>query len=329
LQQRFAFNNPHFGHLHRNILLAAQRGLPLARHNELAGARIAIVATGPTLTPPRLRELRRMALPPAQARSPAPLGQFPAPLAPCAPQGRSPAPPWQLWGLKQALTVLMQAGIPPGATVAMDPDPGQATKYPRVVGVTYWLASSCDPALFDHLAGHDVRVFHSATGWHGHAPDMVTGERRDLGELDLYRRAWGRGDCVVGGYTVVNRALGLAKYLGAGEVRLFGTPFGWREGTRYYADGVDGAAGNAGTDLRVELPGERPWLTRPDLLASALHVAMVLRTGEVTVAGSSLAVDLAAQPDALLHRLFPGQWPFTTETLIHGQEAEAGRCLVG
>lgn len=280
MTRSFSFSNPHLTHLHHHILQASQRGLELARHGELQGARVAVAATGPTLTAKRLGELRQLA-----------------------------AHGWQIWALKEAMTVLTAADVPVHATVAMDPDAGQRAKYPRAPGVTYWLASSCAPELFDHLAGLDVRIYHSATGWLGKVPHRETGEMVQICEIHLYRYAYERADCIVGGYTVSNRALGLAKYLGADEVRLFGTPFGWRPEGGYYAQGVTGAAGNQGHDLRIDLPGDRSWLTRPDLCASAIHVAIAIRAGDCSVAGDSLAGAIARQPDDLLHRLFPGQWP--------------------
>lgn len=260
------FTHPEVAHLGAHIAHAAGLGLPLApagRHQGRPGA--VIVGLGPSLGER-----------PVMAR-----------IAGLARRG------WHVFAIKEAVRLLIEAGLPVHYAVNMDPGATEAARTPIVGNVTYCVASSCHPALFRHLAGGNASVwlFHSACGWPG--------------EVTLYRRLFAAADVMVGGYTVANRALSLARYLGFRRLVLAGADFGWREGGGYYAPGVtakplgDGVLSDHG---RVD---GRPWFTRPDLLASATHVARLVKAGEVRVLGDSLAASLARRDAAFIDAVCP------------------------
>jgi hypothetical protein len=127
----------------------------------------------------------------------------------------------------------------------MDPDEKQIAKTPLVDGVTYCLASSCSPKLFDYVleAGHRVEVFHSACGVDG--------------ELDLYKLLFPKADCHgrrlhPGQPRHGARAPTWAATKAARPMYVAGVQFGTRteqkqgEHAGYYAAGVKGEPGNKG-----------------------------------------------------------------------------------
>src|SRR5262249_26384220 len=142
----FTFSNPNFEHLHRNMGVAAQRGLPVFQRDALKGLKgVCLVAPGPTmgLGNHQWVDLRNRAR-----------------------EG------FQVWAIKEAILLCEQRGVDVHASVQMDPDSSQAGKTPARRKIHYYLASTCDPLLYDHilLAGAKVTVFHSATGWSGSGP---------------------------------------------------------------------------------------------------------------------------------------------------------------
>jgi Protein of unknown function DUF115 len=260
------FTHPEVASLGDHIAHAASLGLPLVPAACHAGDKGAvIVGLGPSLR--RGRVVDRIA-------------RF-------ARQG------WHVFAIKEAARLLAEAGVAVHYAVNMDPGVQEAGRTPILPGVTYCVASSCHPALFRHLHQGNARVwlFHSACGWPG--------------EVTLYRRLFAAADVMVGGYTVVNRALSLARYMGFPRLALAGADFGWRGESGYYAPGVaakplaDGMLSDHG-----KVDG-RPWFTRPDLLASAAHVARLIKAGEVRVIGDSLAAALARRDAAFIDAVCP------------------------
>jgi hypothetical protein len=276
----FKFQNPHWQQLHDHIIRASQSGLRLAqRQSRTDRPGLVICGTGPTLlVKENLKAIR------ARQR-----------------EG------WDIWALKDSMRLLKERRIKVTGTVAMDPAPEQTLKTPRVEGVEYFLASSCHPKLFEHLHGLPITLFHSATGWQGEGTVPETGEVVQLNEVHLYKELFGNADTVVGGFTVANRAVGLGKLLGYPAIDLAGVPFGWRMGEEAYAEG---AAGRLKPDASlVIVHTEPPWLSKPDLVASALHIAWAMKQGFVGYIGDGLPAVLAAMDEEELVRQFPGQWP--------------------
>lgn len=268
MQPRMTFKNPNADKLEDHIRASAALGLPLLQkdcHKDAPG--FLVCGTAPSLVEPdNWAEVERLAG----------LGYI-------------------VVALKEAITLLTERGIRVHYTFAMDPDAKQVAKTPLVDGVIYCLASSCSPAMYQHVmaGGHEVKIFHSACGLKN--------------ETDLYVDLFGKGDVVVGGYTLGNRAVAGCMYMGATKVHTAGIMFGVRtsqegcqtnEAKGYYADGVVGKPGNTGAWFEDggKVDGT-VWWTKLDLMASALDMARHIKNGLVEVIGESLARSLAMHPD--------------------------------
>lgn len=261
--------NPNIGRLADNIISSGARHLPNVTPQRHANRRGAVVCgTAPSLLKPstlrKIRELVRRK--------------------------------WVVIAVKDAVRLLWDRKIPVDYSVAIDPDARQIEKTHLDPRVTYCLASSCSPVMFDHVinGGCKVEVYHSACG----APD----------ECGLYRKHHGYDDVAQGGYTVVNRAVSLAEYMGVPRIVVAGADFGWREGSEYYAAGCVGRPGNEQgalfcDDGKIEGDPKRVWYSRLDLLASAVDIARRAKAGKVKVIGDSLAASLSKFSEADLDRV--------------------------
>lgn len=191
-----------------------------------------------------------------------------------------------VFAIKAAVEILPKHGIAVDYSVNMDPGAEEVGKTPLDWSVTYLLALSCHPALFAHVVGGGCRaqVYASACGIDS--------------EEDIYQAAHGlaQGSTMCGGFTVTNRALALAKFMGLREVWIAGAQFGWRESQSYYAPGIAATPGNKGPEWcdQGKIDGT-PWHTKLDLMASAVTIARQMRDGTVHIIGDSLAASLARQ----------------------------------
>jgi hypothetical protein len=303
------FSNPEFERLGNHLKSSAARGLPMAKRDMHAGERGAIICgLGPSIQKPSvLREIRDKAK-----------------------KG------WYIFGLKEAATFLKDKGIKVHYGCNMDPGPQECGRTPIYEDVTYCLASSCHPELYDHVLsnGGKVLIFHSACGYTekmmkpGFFIDFGNGDQaitlgqyemktisdRDFSpvfsaeknEVEIYKELFGTGDVVIGGFTVANRAMGLASYMGFKKIILAGVDFGWRiKDNDMGSDGYYAGFVNAEPlqDVFMTDSGRvdgKPWKTRPDLLASAVDVARHIKRGTVRVIGDSLAVSLSKKDDDYL-----------------------------
>lgn len=284
-----------------HIASAAARNLPMVEKDCHLGQRAVICSTGPSILDKKVQK---------RVRKMAKRGDV-------------------VFALKESIPLLKDQGIPVKYSVSMDPGSDrQVARTPVDFDVTYCIASSCHPALFDHVlaGGAKVQVFHSACG---HAEpyyqpgvflqigaevfDVVEGEYEFKtmdgvsfcpvvpmlkGEIDVYREAGFTSLAVMeGGFTVTNRALALTKFMGFRHVTMAGTDFGWRnKGGSHYASIVKVPAHDDTHMSDHGVVDGTEWFTRPDQLASAADVAKRIQRGEVTVLGDSLAVALSKKP---------------------------------
>ena len=242
-----------------------------------------------------------------------------------------------VFGLKETIPYLKKNKVKVTYTVAMDPGgERQVKRTPIDTDVIYCLASTCHPSLYDHVkgAGCKIKVFHSACGESEavYEPGVlhkvtendyavmngefvlktVDGEYEFCPlvsflkpEVDIYWDLFkGYAATMCGGFTVTNRALALANYMGFKEIVMAGTDFGWRrEGDSHYSDLVKVAANDESyMSDSGEVDGVE-WFTKPDQLASAADVAKKIKAGEVTVLGDSLAVALSKREDSFLNNI--------------------------
>lgn len=270
--------NPEVRFLPMNIEYAASLGLPFVQKGALAEAKGAVVCgTAPSLVKgSTLREIRRL-------------------------QGIG----YKVIAVKQAIRILPEYDIIPDFSVAMDPGEKQIKKTPLDPRVTYIVASSCHPRMFDYLlkGGANVVLFHSACG----------AATENLCEMEIYERYFPENcsyeSVASGGFTVVNRAVAAAEWMGAKRIYVAGAPFGWREGEDYYAPTVTEPAGNASgptLDDQGRVDGKR-WFSKADLLPSAMSLARKAKAdpGRFHFLGDSLAAALASKSDAFLERVIP------------------------
>ncbi len=157
--------------------------------------------------------------------------------------------------------------------------------------------------MFDYLRANkaDIRIFHSACG----------ATENGLGEMDLYAKYFPDHSqpehVACGGYTVVNRAVAAAQYMGAKRIYIAGAPFGWREGAEYYAPGVKEPAGNASgpTLYDKKMVDGKGWYSKADLLPSAASLARKAKRepNRFFFIGDSLAASLAKHPEHFLQKV--------------------------
>lgn len=281
--------NPHQDILHLNIRAAAKSGLPLVKKNCCAGRNAILLATGYSLTKPEtLEKIRKYA-------------KFPNN---------------KIIALKEALRVCRENDIRADYSVSMDPGERQATemKTPIYPGVTYMVASSCHPSLFEHLRDQKVEVFHSACG----AKDPETGENED----EMYLRLWtGHIDVMGGGFTVLNRAVMLSHYMGFNKKIMIGADMGWRDGEDHYFAGAYGLNGNhSGPDINDGgVIDGRNWNTKMDMLASAADLALAIKhkRWNLHVEGDSLIRSLSKRSEAFIRAaMHPKMTPGTSQARI-------------
>lgn len=272
--------NPEVRFLPMNIEYAASLNLPFVQQGALAEAKgVVVCGTAPSLVKgSSLREIKRL-------------------------QGIG----YKVFAVKQAIRILPEYDIVPDFSVAMDPGEKQIKKTPLDPRVTYFVATSCHPRMFDYLlkGGANVVLFHSACG----------ASTETLCEMDLYAKYFPENcsyeSVACGGFTVVNRAVAVAQWLGAKKIHVAGAPFGWREGDDYYAPTVSEPAGNASgptLDDQGRVDGKR-WYTKADLLPSAMSLARKAKAepNRFVFIGDSLAASLASKSDAFLERVVPSQ----------------------
>lgn len=300
-----SFKRPHdVQELGSHIRYAASLGLPMVQRDKHKGASCVIVSTAPSLnTKAVLSKIKKLYK-----------------------RGTT------VFALKEAIPLLEDKGIKVTYSCSMDPGGArQVSRTPARKGVTYCVASSCNPMLFDHLLANEceVNVFHSACGHQESAyergilmqaspSEYATVEGEFLlktfdgfefsplvpllrSEVDVYQEFFDNADVMQGGYTVTNRCLALAKYMGFSSVTLAGTDFGWRvKGGSNYVNSVDVEVLDPNYMTDHGAIDGKEWYTKPDQLASAVDVARKIKAGDVKVIGDSLAVALSKHDEAFL-----------------------------
>lgn len=205
-----------------------------------------------------------------------------------------------IWACNSALTHLASRGIQ-ATGIGIDQTPGLLAEWIDPPDTTYYLASTCDPALVAHLRlhGRDIRWFHNAVAFED--------------ETDYYCRDWPPGFIVGEGATVVSRVIGLASFMGFRFIDIFGADCALAPGDVAHADGTTVAeAYGPCAIMEGEIDG-RKWRTRPDMLMNAVDLVRKTRRfgGRIRLMGDTLAVALLDKPDEFLdevmRRLQPGE----------------------
>lgn len=293
------FENPEMGNLYKHIKMNAKLGIPMVKHNcheDACGA--VICGLGHSLETPSVMNKVRAA----------------------AKKG------WVIFAIKDAITYLRDKGVKITYSVAMDPKTDQVKKTPLYKDVIYCMASSCNPVLFKHVmdGGCEVQMFHSACGAmenfmtpgfvleltdtqtciFASKVEMKTSDGFDFSpvcvaqrdEVGIYQDNYEDHVTICGGFTVANRAFGLAELMGFKKIAMAGCDFGWRDGRTYYPTYADHKPLD---ELFLNDHGRidgKPWHARADMIASAVEIAKLIQDGRVQVWGDSLAVSCAKWP---------------------------------
>jgi hypothetical protein len=212
----------------------------------------------------------------------------------------------EMWGCNSAAGVLRNRGIT--AAIGIDQTPGMMRDWADPVPVTHYIATTCDPALVQHVydAGVPIRFFHNLVGW---------GD----GEIDYYNNAWPPAYMVATGATVVGRMIALAAWMGFRRIDVYGADCSFGMDGIVHANGenLDEAYGEMTVILEGEVGG-RKWRARPDMLMSAVDLVRKTREaeGRVRLMGDTLPVALLGFDDdyldEVIRRLAPGEMMPTT-----------------
>ena len=297
--QKIKFVNPNTDNYEENIYSCAMRGLPMPKQGMLGGRTVVVCGSGPSLKDPEV--LRAI----TQARL-----EEDAVIFAC----------------KAAIKFLAANDLCPDYGVSMDPGAHIADprKIFKVGGITHIIASTSDPELFDYLLGPDygppstVWVFHSACGFNKLITDAEydalpderkiyyvsnAGDGYHTSEQLMYEALFPDHAVMGGGFNVVNRAVSLADYMGAGKIFLAGVDSGWRDGADFY---VDGPAHRPGVDMSDKgIVDGTNWNTRPDMLASAVAMAKLAKKqpGRFVFLGDTLPAVLFNKEDEFLDQV--------------------------
>lgn len=147
--------------------------------------------------------------------------------------GPSLADTWQdlkgtVVAVNGSLQFLLDRGVVPWACGILDPGPQMKDIVPRHADVQYFVASICDPSLFEHLEGLKVRIWH---------PSGVNGMEDALNE---HSSDW---TLIGGGSTMGLRWLNLGYTLGFRKFEFHGLDSSYRgRATHAYPDHTDDAA---------------------------------------------------------------------------------------
>jgi len=149
----------------------------------------------------------------------------------------------------------------------------------------------------------EVKIFHSATGY--------------AREVEMYNSLFETSECMGGGYNVVNRAVSAALYMGAAQIILAGCDCGWRVDDTFYVDGSKARSGvdmcdhgavemtdSKGERLATPAEGSREWMTRPDMLASGVALAKLIKRNpdKFIVLGNTLPAKLINKEEDFLNK---------------------------
>lgn len=151
----------------------------------------------------------------------------------------------EIWAVNGANGYLLAQGIVPHGFIGMDPLPGLAEYAGTVhLDTTCYIASTCDPSVFDVLSGHKVML------WHAEAENMI----------------YPKGEWVVGGgTTALTRVPYLGAMLGWRDIKMYGADSSYDDGPYCYEWGTYALDIDQPT-VPVSINGEGPFITELGLM---------------------------------------------------------------
>lgn len=122
--------------------------------------------------------------------------------------------PGEIWAINGAYGFLLEHGITAHGFVGIDPLPGLAEYVQNAQSrTTFYIASTCDPSVFDVLDGHKVKVWHSKSEEEFPYPEGVK--------------------LIYGGTTAATRVPFLGMFQGWRRYKLFGVDSSYSETSPY------------------------------------------------------------------------------------------------
>lgn len=208
-----------------------------------------------------------------------------------------------VWGVNSALPWLYgRAKVTHGFTT--DQTQGMLSDWASFPPVTYLVASSVAPNLLEEilLRERDVLIFHNFVGVPG---PNVRGKAKDSDddlvlsfEDFLYSTQYPPTVRAGSGLNSVTRAIDVSEFMGYEHVHVLGCDSAWRDG-EFHADGSPSVGG---TVLEV-LIGDRLWVTKPDLVMSAIALAQQSLVRPMTIHGDVLPNHLIGRVDEMVDAL--------------------------
>ena len=207
----------------------------------------------------------------------------------------------QVWACNSALPYLHARTERVGAAIGIDQTAAMIREWADPPDVPYYLASSVDPALVQHLAAHGrtVSFFHNHVGF-------------DADEFQHYCATYPPTLMVGEGFTVVSRAIGLALWMGYERIDVYGADCAFADHDVTHANGEQATTAYHNPLIMAGEINGRTWRTRPDMLMDAVHLVRRVRqaNGRIRLLGDTLPVALLGKDDATLdlvaERLLPG-----------------------
>ena len=204
-----------------------------------------------------------------------------------------------IFACNSALPYLVSRGVTVTGGVGIDQTPGLLNEWKYPPNVPYYVASSCDPALIRHLRANRRHCifFHNFVG--------LVDEDGKSDEIDYYCATWPTTYMVGKGFSVVDRFIGVAEWMGFSHVDVYGADHAFGPGDVAHASGE--TATEAYTNpliLEGEIDG-RLWRTRPDMLLAAVELARRVRDsdGYIRLVGDTLPGHLMDKDDHYLDQV--------------------------
>ena len=206
-----------------------------------------------------------------------------------------------VFACNSALPWLIRQGVAVDAGVSIDQTDVMLRDWAEIPAIDYLLASTVDPRLVRHVQakGGRVRFFHSAVGFDN--------------EFDFYCRHYPPTLMAGGGYTVVGRFLGVARWLGFERIDVHGADHAFAEDDVAHANGEKAEDAYTTPMVMTGYVDGRMWRTRADMLIAAVDLVRRVRNtpGLVRLIGDTLPNALLDKDEAFLDRvcrvLAPGE----------------------
>lgn len=162
--------------------------------------------------------------------------------------------PGEIWAINGAYDYLRDNGIIPHGFFAIDPLPGMAEYVSHADHkTTFYIASTCDPSVFEALKDHKVQIFHAACEDVDYPKDWVIG----------------------GGTTALTRVPYLGLLQGFRDITIFGADSSYEAGREYCYDWGRYGCDIASSRFLVEVNGEGPFETELGLLKQVSQMGVI------------------------------------------------------